>query len=642
MSPTSTPIKKSSPTVSAGNAESDSCFVELRKLGQRARNRRRLFRECIKLIAAHYDAPYASITADLTSGTLQQVVDHGPKSRSQWHEACDMASIDAHYRNQATAKIFESSTLDSKFAVLSAPLHNAESEHHLENVEDKNSSIAIGSITVVASSQGKRQTEQQLTELVYLIEVIETLAMLVTERQSAAKRTAAPEITSEATLRATDFSDAQELAFSLANGVKSRLQIDHVAIGTVSKDHVNLLSMSGFDELQPRNPGVRLVQQAMEECMDARSVVFFQKSKMLEGSGANLLHKVWHRETGNSSVASIPLFKGDRCVAIVSLRNRASRPIDKEDLRKVEHAVEPFLPGLRLLEKANRGIVRTIADRFGDIGASTFAKDRPTRALVAAVVVGLMSWLLVATAPFRFTVPCEVVPQQVLHFSSPMSGSILSSNVKQGDSVEKGQILVEFDTRELLAEQKKLTAELAIANTKLNSALAADDDAAAIQADSEIKIANAKLSLVDSNIEKAVIRAPFNAVVLSGDTRSRVGQVVPVGDPLIALGRPDPLRVRLRLPEHCVQYADTGQVGFFVTNARANAKHPFEIENIPLSSTVEDGKTIYVAEATIEDQPTWLRVGMTGYAKVTGRRERLWWIATRKVVDAIRLRVWRL
>ena len=91
-----------------------------------------------------------------------------------------------------------------------------------------------------------------------------------------------------------------------------------------------------------------------------------------------------------------------------------------------------------------------------------------------------------------------------------------------------------------------------------------------------------------------------------------------------------------------MQYADTEQVGFFVTNARANAKHPFEIENIPLSSTVEDGKTIYVAEATIEDQPTWLRVGMTGYAKVTGRRERLWWIATRKEVDAIRLRVWRL
>lgn len=617
---------KAAPTATDQSRSTD-VFRALQEIGLRARCRRRLYRDSIKILCRHFNSPYATISADLLSGAVNETADHGPSSRSQWHDDCLTAIIDAQYRDVAEAKLFESSTLKKKFAILSAPLHYDDD--------------TIGAISVVTESRDKKDTEEKLKELLGLVHVLEALALLVSERHSQARQKV-PDINSEATSKATEFRNEQELAFSITNGLKSSLRIDHVALSIVSGRRIRLLSISGFDDIRNRNPGVRLIQQAMEECLDTRGPVIYQSSKMLDGSGANLIHKEWHRQTGNSAVASIPLFRGRDCVAIVSLRNRTSRPFDKEDLQKVTLAVEPYLPGLDLLERANRGLIRTAADRWKQFAESNLAKHRPARILISAIVTALICWFLLASFPFRFTVPAKVAPRHVLHFAAPFGGTIVTSNVKQGDFVHAGQPLVEFDTVDLLTERKKLSAEVMIAKTKLNSALVGKDDQAASAANAEIVIAEAKIQLVDSQIERSVLRAPHDGVIISGNSADRIGEVVPLGAPLLTLGTADEFNIELEIPESCIRYVRQGQIGFFATNTRSDERLKFVVDRVPYTSTVRSDKIVYVADVSIKADAAALRVGMTGYAKITGQRKPIWWITTRKIIDAMRLRVWRL
>jgi len=53
----------------------------------------------------------------------------------------------------------------------------------------------------------------------------------------------------------------------------------------------------------------------------------------------------------------------------------------------------------------------------------------------------------------------------------------------------------------------------------------------------------------------------------------------------------------------------------------------------------EEGNA-FLLRAQLEDDAEWLRPGMTGVAKIDGGRRTLWWRATHRIVDFIRMKLW--
>ncbi len=143
-------------------------------------------------------------------------------------------------------------------------------------------------------------------------------------------------------------------------------------------------------------------------------------------------------------------------------------------------------------------------------------------------------------------------------------GRIAKINFKDGDSVCRGQVLVELDAALQLAEKDQSTAELnlAISNFKRNEDLAAKNFVSPRvkeEAEAQVKVAQAKLALSEARYQRALVRAPFNGVL--GLRNVSVGEYVKDGADLVTLDDLSRLRVDFKLPE---RYAAQAKVGMKV------------------------------------------------------------------------------
>ena len=98
--------------------------------------------------------------------------------------------------------------------------------------------------------------------------------------------------------------------------------------------------------------------------------------------------------------------------------------------------------------------------------------------------------------------------------------------------------------------------------------------------------------------------------------------------------------IELQVPEATVTELEVGFEGRFACNARPGEPLNFKIGRIRPSSEARDGKNFFIAEAIVEDNPAWMRAGMQGVAQIDAGERRLWWVATHRIINYLRLTFW--
>lgn len=143
-----------------------------------------------------------------------------------------------------------------------------------------------------------------------------------------------------------------------------------------------------------------------------------------------------------------------------------------------------------------------------------------------------------------------------------ISGRIRQILFSDGQRVQRGQLLVQFDDQLPMAQLSQAKAELSIAqaNHKRNLELvtqnfiskrSADESAAALE------VAQAKLALAEATVQRLKIVAPFDGVM--GLRQVNVGDYLKDGADIVNIEDMDALFVDFRLPERYQTKVRTGQ-----------------------------------------------------------------------------------
>ena len=215
--------------------------------------------------------------------------------------------------------------------------------------------------------------------------------------------------------------------------------------------------------------------------------------------------------------------------------------------------------------------------------------------------------------------------------------------MEPGDEVLQGQLLLRMDTQELEIERAQLLAELEVALLETTNAAKEKDIAVAAQSQARADIARNKLAAVEHKIAQADIVSPCPGAVLLGDITPRVGEVVPLGEPLLEFAPHSHWIVELHVPEYAAPYLGPGQVGEFTTNARPDERSHCQLSRIDPASAVVNGQNVFTAEAQVDGEtPSWLRSGMQGVARINAGKQPVWWVWLHRVIDSIRLTYWKL
>jgi multidrug efflux pump subunit AcrA (membrane-fusion protein) len=147
--------------------------------------------------------------------------------------------------------------------------------------------------------------------------------------------------------------------------------------------------------------------------------------------------------------------------------------------------------------------------------------------------------------------------------------------------------------------------------------------------------------LLEEQLSRIAVTAPFDGVVVAGDLSQSLGAPVERGDILFEVAPLDSYRVILEVDERDIGPVSRDQTGTLALTGMPEDKLEIRVDKITPISTAEDGRNYFRVEASlVGETPAILRPGMEGVGKISVGQRKLIWIWTHKIVYWIRMFSW--
>jgi multidrug resistance efflux pump len=200
--------------------------------------------------------------------------------------------------------------------------------------------------------------------------------------------------------------------------------------------------------------------------------------------------------------------------------------------------------------------------------------------------------------------------------------------------------MLTLDDRDLRLEQIKWETRKAQLERSRQDALSRRERAESRIYKAQMDQADAELRLLEEQLGRTQMRAPFDGIVVSGDLSQQLGAPVERGQVLMEVAPLDAYRVAIEVDERDVRHVDIGQAGELILPSVPDRTFPFTVSKITPVATADQGKNTFRIEADLLELSQALRPGMEGTAKIEAGERRLIWIWTRRFTEWFRVWVW--
>lgn len=617
--PVAEPRPQSAPTRAAPTRSAERAVEALVDAAASATSELELFKAALPILARSVNATYAEIEVRRATTVANDTYTDGSSDPEFWTATAQSLLTKSLTEGRARARMFRSTDASMHVALLSTPFRAP-------------GGSCEGALVAVAPYAESEEVRDLLGTMSLAVSVL--ISLVPTVGESAPRDDGEMARESSNLRKVAQYGSPTELAFAIVNKLRTREGCQQVSFATVRASKVRLLAISGLDQVHPRAPGTQLIQAAVEECADlGRRVV--EQPDSLEGVAAGRLHRQWRAAAGGC-VASIPLRVDGECVAVLAVQRAPDAPFGAADLDELEGLVAPYVSGIAILEGAHRSLAAHLAEATRHGLNVLWRSGTRARRLVLAVAAAAFLWCAFGSIDETVTVDAVLLPSERRTVGAPFDGVIAEAFVAPGMQVRAGDVLCTFDMREIELEIERLESELHVARIEGRRALAEGSPMDRDLASAKEGQIRAQLALQRMRSSQASLRAPVDGVLLVGDLRARVGDVVSKGTSLFEIGASDGWRVELRVPEAKVLDVRSGLEGSFVSNSRPEDELPLEVQRINPGADNLEGTNVFIAEGRAAGSPGWAKSGMEGSARlVVGSRSPLG-VLFRRIRDVVR------
>jgi RND family efflux transporter MFP subunit len=431
----------------------------------------------------------------------------------------------------------------------------------------------------------------------------------------------------------------QEAATAVATELAGVFGCERVSIGFRNGSHVKLAALSNSAVFGKRANLVRAIELSMDESIDQQTIIVIPA---LDGQEHVVrAHQELSREHGQNTICTVPLTENNRVLGAITLERPADTPFDPASIQLCEHIGVLLGPVLELKRKEDRWVGRKVLDSITAFVVRLFGPRQVALKLWAIAAVCAAGFLLFARGDYRVTADGSLEGTIQRTLAAPVAGYLLEAQSRAGDVVKAGQVMATLDDRDLRLERLKWATQRAKQQREYSEALAKQELAKAQVLRTQIEQAEAQLALVDEQISRLRITAPFDGVIVSGDLSQHLGAPVERGNILFEVAPLKEYRIVLKVDERDIVGVTPGLSGELVLSSMPDRGFAFLIQKITPVSTAQEGRNFFRVEARpTGDNIEILRPGMQGVAKVTVDQRRLAWIWSHKVVHWLRMFVW--
>jgi membrane fusion protein, multidrug efflux system len=215
----------------------------------------------------------------------------------------------------------------------------------------------------------------------------------------------------------------------------------------------------------------------------------------------------------------------------------------------------------------------------------------------------------------RIEAPGTLLPYDETEIHPEVAGKIVTLNIADGQTVQKGALMVKLFDGDLQAQLRKLRVQLAIARKneervnellKINAISRQDYDLAVLQ----VSNTSADISITEASLAKTVIRAPFSGKV--GFRNVAIGAYVSPSTVICKLSIINKLKLEFTVPE---KYSSLVSSGNLVNFSTANNSKQYQAKVIATEAGIAENTRTLKVRAVVENVDKGVEAG--GFAKVT-------------------------
>ena len=415
---------------------------------------------------------------------------------------------------------------------------------------------------------------------------------------------------------------------SIANEFLSQLtallSCERIGVGFLVGKNVKLAAISGHYKkidlcVLPK------VTSAMEEStIQGISLIFPQPADSFPH--ISVAHSMLAKENGWQSVFTIPLVYEEQIIGAITFESV------KENFQNPEHVafIEKLIANAGPILFLKWRMEQTWWFRYKLSIKNYYAKTRenPSNRFKLGVL-GFIGLLLIALLIIPVTnyvtgqARLEASIQRVL--SAPIDGYLKEVLVRPGDHVKSNQLLAQLNDETLKSQRRQLTAEAAQQENSLADAVVKGDRTQTAVFRAKLDQVNAQLELVEQQLSRTQLTAPFDGVIIKGDLQQMLGAPLKRSDALLTVSQGNVFRVIVNVDEREITDVKIGQPGKLLLAAYPGRPFPVKVIRItPLSATA-DGQNTFEVEMSIESNSTELSPGLKGVAKINVNNRPIGW-----------------
>jgi multidrug efflux pump subunit AcrA (membrane-fusion protein) len=417
----------------------------------------------------------------------------------------------------------------------------------------------------------------------------------------------------------------------------SEYNCERVAFTEMRGHHCNLIALSNSAEFDHRSNLVRRIADAMDEAVEQDCAVLYPQlnSKLIQRA-----HQRLARKHDLNSVATIPLVAERKVFGAVTLIGSESSPIDRKTVDHCRQTLSLLTPFMALKRDQERSILAKLCGSIGNGLGAVFGLSFLRTKLIGSALIALLTVTSLLQADFRITADAVLEGEVQRVVAAPISGYLLSSAVRAGDTIRKGDVMASLNDEELRLELARLGGRMQQARREYREAQSTRDLVGVRVIRGQMNQITAEIELVEQQLDSIHLTAPFDGVVIEGDLSQLLGSPVERGETLFKIAPLEGYRIILKVDESEIAYVEEGQQGTLTLSSLSQQKMPITVERITSVAKAEDGANYFRVEASLPEAGKALRPGMEGIGKINAGRERLLWIWTHEFYDWFRLWVW--
>jgi biotin carboxyl carrier protein len=418
-----------------------------------------------------------------------------------------------------------------------------------------------------------------------------------------------------------------------------RFSCDRVSVGFVRGQRARVVAISHSARFGKQMNLVRLLGDAMDEAIDQQAVVLHPAPP--DEPNSTRAHAELAQRHGAGSVLTCPMFLKDRFVGALTFERPAHQPFDAETIAAADAIAGAVAPVLEDKRRNDRWLVEIALAWVGAEIGRLLGPGHAARKLSIAAAFACTALFYFWTDLYRVTADAAIEGRVQRAMVAPFNGFIRDAPARAGDTVAEGQVVAALDDRELALERLRLVTERQRRVIEYDRALSERNRTETRTLSSLIEQADAQIRLVDEQLARTRIVAPFAGLIVTGDLTQAIGAAVQRGQTLFEIAPLDDYRVILQVDESQIADLKDGGAGTLVVASLPNQTFPVAVSRITPVATAKDGRNVFRVEASLSEPAPGLRPGMKGLAKLDIDRRRVVWIWTRAFQNWLRLALWR-